>query len=96
MHRAARLLGAPLALTLILGACSGGGGDDEADVTADMEEQLVDQGFTQDEAECIAEVIVDELGTDEINDVDFSLEEPPAELQDEISAASLKALEDCG
>lgn len=102
MHRArpraaspARLVVVSLVLVAGLSACGSGGDPSEADIRDDMSEQLVEQGYTADQADCIAEVIVDEIGAKEIEDVDFSLEEPPADLADEIVAASRKALDDC-
>ncbi|MGV3757943.1 MAG: hypothetical protein ACO1PW_00170 [Actinomycetota bacterium] len=87
---------AALSLVAILAAC--GGGDDSRsaeDIEADIAAQLEEEGLPEDTASCVAGVIVDEIGVEELQDVDFSAEEPPADLQEEITAASLAAIDEC-
>lgn len=86
------------ALTLVasLAACGGGDQDRSADeIEADIAAQLEESGLDEAAATCVAGVIVDEIGVEELQDVDFSAEEPPADLQEEISAATLAAIEQC-
>lgn len=88
---------AAVVFTLGLTACSGGGGDvSEADVKARVADQLSsDGGLDEDTAECFAGVIVDEIGADELEDVDFAADEPPEALQEEFASAAVKALDTC-
>ena len=89
---------AALFLVVSLAACSGGDGDRsadeiEADVAAHLEE--TNPQLDAEEAACVAGVIVDEIGVEELQDVDFSAEEPPEDQQEEISAATLAAIDEC-
>lgn len=87
-------LAAPL-LVLTLAGCGGGGDDSAADVQARISEQFVDNGLEKGPADCFAEIVVDELGVDEVKDIDFSSDRPPAGLEDELAAAARKALSAC-
>jgi hypothetical protein len=94
-----RVLGAAASLCLVLTLAACGGSDEES------EEDLVDQlsetlqsgsaGFDAEAADCFAEIVVDEVGVDELRDVDLGADEPPEELQDEIAAATVRAAEEC-
>lgn len=98
MQRAARYGAiAPLAALLaVLSACAGGSDDRSAeDIQADIAAQLEEGGKDEPTAECVAEVVVAEVGVDELSDVDFSDEEPPAELQEDITRAALAAIDEC-
>jgi hypothetical protein len=88
---------AAVVLTLGLSACGGGGSDvSEDDIKARVADQLsTDGGLDADTAECFAGVLVDEIGADELEDVDFAAEEPPAGLQDDIASAAAQAIETC-
>lgn len=86
-------LAAPL-LVLTLAGC-GGGGDSTADVKADLKAQMVDSGLNDEQAECFANIVVDELGAENVKDVDFSSDEPPAGQEKEYAAAAIKALTEC-
>lgn len=92
-----RATAAAVALIFGLSACGDSGGDSsDAEVKDEIAEQLAEDGaLDQDEADCFAGVIVDEIGADEVEDVDFSAEEPPEGLQEELAAAALKAIDDC-
>jgi|GEM_PF-2952591 hypothetical protein len=86
------------ALTLVVSLAACGGGDrsrSAEDIEADIAEQLEESGLPEETAGCVAGVIVDEIGVEELQDVDFSAEEPPADLQEEITAATLAAIEQC-
>ena len=88
-----------LALSLGAGACSSGGDDDDdpEDVRKKLSEELRegDSTFTKAQADCFADVLIDEVGADEIADVDFSDPEPPEELQEAFASAAVKAVADC-
>lgn len=88
-----RALAAPF-LVLALAGCAG---DDpsESDVKANVADQLVDGGLDQDDAECFADVVVDELGVDVVNDIDFSADQPPEGQQEAFVQAARKALTTC-
>lgn len=98
MQRAARFGAiAPLvALIAVLSACAGGSDDRSAeDIQADIAAQLADNGMDEASAECVAGVVVDEIGEDDLKDVDFTAEEPPADLQEDITAAAQAAIAEC-
>ncbi len=85
-----------VALGLGLGACGGGGSDDSPeDIQAELAEQFQDEGLDEAAAECFAEVLVEEIGADELADIDFSDEAPPEELQEELAAAARIAIDRC-
>lgn len=90
-------LAAPLLLALLvalLAAC-GGGETSRADVEADIAAQLEDEGLDADQSACFAELIVEEVGLDNVKEIDFSAEEPPAELEDELTSAAVRAGAEC-
>lgn len=101
MQGRARPSVAALAATfLLLGLTACGSDDDsggsDADVKSEIAEQLAEDGtLDQETAECFADVIVDEIGADELEDVDFSAEEPPEGLQEEFASAAMKAIDEC-
>jgi hypothetical protein len=87
---------AAVVATLGFGACSGDDGSSEADVREEIVDQLVEDGALDEEsAECYAGLIVDEVGAENLDDVDFSDEEPPVELHDEYASAAQKAFQEC-
>lgn len=89
------LLGALAALiALALTGCSGGN-DSPADVKADVAAQMAERGFNDEQADCFANIVVDELGAENVKDLDFSNDEPPAGQEEDYAAAALKALTDC-
>ncbi len=93
------LLGAAACLALVVTACGGGGGDkSRADVKAELSDSLKagGSGFDEAAADCFADIVIDEVGLEEMRDVDLSADEPPAELQDDITAAAQRAAEECG
>lgn len=96
-HAKRTVLAAPLSLALLvllLAAC-GGGEASRADVEADIAAQLEDEGLDADQSACFAEVIVDEVGLDNVKDIDFSAKEPPAELEEELTSAAVRAGAEC-
>ena len=94
------LIGVAAALCLLLTttACaSDGGGDSEADIVNELSQTLQGEGggLDAEAADCYAEIIVDEVGVEALKDVDLSADVPPEELQDDISAAAVRAAEEC-
>ena len=98
MQRTARTgaLAAAVVLALGLAACGDDDGSSDADIKAEISEQLAEDGTLDEEtADCFADVIVEEIGADKLEDVDFSSEEPPEGLQDEFAAAAVEAIDAC-
>lgn len=94
------LIGVAAALCLLLttAACaSDGDGDSEADIVNELSQTLQGEGggLDAEAADCYAKIIVDEVGVEALKDVDLPADEPPEELQDDISAAALRATEEC-
>ena len=92
------LLAAAAVLCLALGSgCSGGGNEEtESDITDDLSAQLQERdGFDADEADCYAEIVVDEVGADNAKDLEVNDSEPPEELEEELAAATLRARDEC-
>ena len=54
-----------------------------------------DSGLSKQDAECAADVIIDEIGVDRLEGVDFGADAPPAGLEADFSAATIKALREC-
>ena len=96
--RRSPLLAALTAVALVLGLAACGQEDDPtaAEVRADLVEELqaYDAELSDDEAECVAEAIVEAVGVDELNDLDFSAEDPE-DLDEEFGAAAVAARDDC-
>lgn len=95
--RRTSLLGPAAAVLLLAAACGGSGEQSDDELRADVSEQLQNggDGLAEEQADCFAEILIDEVGADELRDVDLSADEPPAGLQDEISAAAVRAVEEC-
>ena len=96
------LLGATVALCLVFGAAACGSdsaeGDDTRDAMVDDLSDTLQEGdelLTDDEADCLAGVIIDEIGVDELKDVDLTADTPPEELREQITAAQPIASEEC-
>ena len=54
-----------------------------------------DSGLSKQDAECAADVIIDEIGVDRLEGVDFDADEPPAGLEADFGAATMKAMREC-
>lgn len=97
MSRSSRLVAlAALALALPVVGCTGGEEVTDADVAEELSTDLQSAaGLSADDADCVAEQMVDEVGADELRDIDFAADEPPEDDQEELAAAVLEALSDC-
>jgi hypothetical protein len=96
--RSRTVVGAAASLCLLLGAAACGGDDEdsEADLVEELSQTLQGDGdLDQATADCFAQVVVDEVGVEELQDVDLSAAEPPPELQEAIAAAAVSATEEC-
>jgi hypothetical protein len=96
MRRSLLLVTSVALLLATAGACSQddpSADDLEKDVAEELQE--VDSTLDQAAADCFAKEIVDELGADAVNDIDFSAEAPDEEDAEKIAAASIAAREKC-
>ncbi len=81
-----------------LGACGQSDDPTAEELEKDISEELqdVDSTLTKAEADCYAGVVVDELGVDAVNDIDFSADAPDEDDAEALGAAAIKARETCG
>jgi hypothetical protein len=88
---------AAVAVAVIAFLLLGGGDDDDADsVRTQMAAQFrANSELTGDQADCVADHVVDELGVDRLEGVDFTADEPPEEIADDLFAAAVDSLEPC-
>jgi len=72
-------------------------GDSDRDrIRAAMAAEMTASGdVSQEQADCLANAVIDDLGTDKLKDVDFSADEPPAEIADALSTSVIGSLEAC-
>jgi hypothetical protein len=96
MRRLSPLLAVLLALGLTVGACS------RKDTSAkDLKEQVStalrkgDDGLTRDQADCYADLLIDEVGADDVNDIGLTDKEPDAAVAKKVAAAATKARSEC-
>ena len=97
--RRSKALATAASLCFLLGAaaCGGDSGQSEEELVDDLSETLQSggQGFGEKEADCFAKIVVEEVGVEELQDVDITADEPPPELQDEIAKAAVRATDEC-
>jgi len=81
-----------------LGACSQSDDPNAEELEKDISEELrdVNSGLTKADADCYAGVIVDEVGVDAVNDIDFSADEPDEDDAEALAAAAITARQTCG
>lgn len=85
---------AAVAAFLLLGGDDDGG--DRARIRAAMASQIrQDSELTKAQAECVADAVIDEMGTEKLKDVDFSADEPPEAIADDLFKAAFASLEKC-
>jgi hypothetical protein len=90
-----------VALVAILAGVFLLGGDDD-DGGGDLQTRIANQireggqsGLDQEEAECLAGELIDEVGADKLERVDFTAEAPPEDIADEINDAFVAAIPTC-
>ena len=97
--RRSKALATVASLCLLLGAsaCSGQGEESEDEIIDDLSESLRagDPDLDQEEADCFAEIVIDEIGLDEARDIDLSSDEPTEEDQQAVAAATIRAQDEC-
>jgi len=94
MHRNLRTAMGAAGMVVALVGC-GSSGDSDAEIEATVAAQLAEGGLDDEAAECVAAVLMKEIGADKIKDVDLSASEPEGRLDDEIAAAAIKAEARC-
>jgi hypothetical protein len=96
--RRSPLIGSLAALSLVVALAACGEQDEPTadEVQADVSEELqaYDGDLTDEQADCIAEAIIDEVGQDEVTDIDFA-DDSPTELGEEFGAAAIAARDEC-
>ncbi len=97
MRRTPLTAAAGLLLGLALAGCSGGEDDKtEAELVDDLSAVIEsDERFDADAADCLAQIVVDEVGVDELQDLDLADDEPSAEVGEAIAAAAQRAADEC-
>jgi hypothetical protein len=88
---------AAAAATVLLVACSGSSEPDEDELRDQLTEQLHDggEGFSEEASECFADILIEEIGVEELQDVDLTASAPPEDLEDEIATATVRAADEC-
>jgi len=71
-------------------------GDDRDRIRAEMVALMTDGGIDRDDAGCVADRMIDDLGVGRLRDVDFDADRPPADLEDDFEAAAADAMAECG
>jgi hypothetical protein len=96
------LIGAVIVIVVLIVAVLAIGGSDDDDsrsaVTARIADSIRadDSGFSRGQAECIAKVIVDDVGLSRVKDVDFDAESPPkGDLGKQLALAYGKGTSQC-
>jgi hypothetical protein len=95
--RATPTLAAATALLFLATACGGSQDPDEDELRQQLVDQLQDggEGFSQEASECFADLLIEEIGVERLQDVDLTDTEPPADLADEIATATVRAGDEC-
>lgn len=91
-------IGVLAAVAIVVAVLLMGGGDDKGD--GNIRTQLAAQFKANSElsgsqADCVADHVVDEMGADSFKDVDFTADEPPEDIAEELFAAAASSLEAC-
>ena len=97
--RRTKAVTAVASLCLVLGAagCGGKDGESKEDLVRDISSTLQSdgEGFTKEQSDCFAEIVVDEAGVKALQDVDISADDPPKAIQDDIAKATVRAKDEC-
>lgn len=89
---------AAVAVAVVAFLLLGGDDDDTSDVETRLAAQIkADAGgdLTDDQADCVAAYLVDEIGEERMRDVDLDADDPPPGMEDELIAASFGAISAC-
>lgn len=89
-------IGVLAAVAVVVAVLLAGGGDEDDSVRTQLAAQFrANSELSDDQADCVADHVVDEMGEDSFEGVDFSAEEPPDEIADDLFAAAFDSLESC-
>jgi hypothetical protein len=91
------LLGAASVCLLLVGTACSADDPTEAEVEDDISAALRsgDEALTEEEAGCWAAIVVEEVGLDELNDMNVSDDEPTPELEEAIATGAVRAEDEC-
>jgi hypothetical protein len=98
MRRSPLIAAAAAVALLSLGACASGasnGAKSEDDIKASLSAHFEDDGLTKDQAECYAELVIDEVGVDALRSAEVGDKEPPSKQQEAYAKAGLRAVDEC-
>lgn len=97
MRRSALLLTSAAVLVSSLGACGKKDKPTAGELERDISEELRDHDpdLTKRAADCYAGVIIDTLGVDVVNDIDFSASAPDEDDADALATAAIAARDTC-
>jgi hypothetical protein len=90
-------VGVVAVIAVIVGVLLLGGGSD-GDLQTRISSEIRDggqSGLSKKEADCLAGELIDEMGADKLKDVDFSAEDPPAAIADDLNDAFVAAIPKC-
>ena len=98
MRRSPRFVTALAVVALSLGACAGGssGAKSEDDIHASLSTHFQNDGLSKEQADCYADLVVEEVGVDALKGAKVGDEEPPAKQQEAYATAALRAVDECG
>jgi hypothetical protein len=86
-------------LCLLLGSAACGGKDkaSKEDLVGDISATLQrgPEPLDEETADCVAEIVVEDIGVEELQDVDVRASDPPDDLQPKIAAATMRGNEEC-
>jgi hypothetical protein len=96
------LIGAVLVVVVLIVAVLAIGGDDDDSSRSAVTSRIADSirsdddGISRTQADCIAKVIVDDVGLDRVSDIDFEADEPPkGDLGVDLGRAYQRGLDRC-
>lgn len=87
---------AALAAGLLLAGGDDGGDEERDRIRRGITGAINDEGdLSAKQANCIADAIIDAVGVDRLKDVDFTAEEPPTDIEDDVANAAFTSLAKC-
>ena len=97
MRRSPFLVTAAAVAILSLGACAGGTKEakSEEDIHASLSEHFQTDGLSEKQADCYADLVIDEVGVDALKDAEVGDKEPPTKQQAAYAKAALRAVDEC-
>jgi len=98
MRRSPLLVTAAAVTLLSLGACAGGAKEAKSkeDIHASLSEHFQTDGLSEKQADCYADLVIDEVGVDALKDAEVGDKEPTTKQQQAYAKAGLRAVDECG